>query len=192
MRIQLVALTLIGSLLTGCGAIVVGGAATGAAMVHDRRSAGTVLDDQNTKFSVLNLLQEHPEIHNKSNISAAVYNSRVLLTGQAASPGVADRFSRLVKQLSGVKQVHNEIVIRGNASTSDTLSDSYLTSKVKLALFEVDLSEFDPSRVKVVSSAGTVYLMGLLTQKEIDAVTEVVRSVSGVKRVVRLFETVTI
>jgi hypothetical protein len=36
-----------------------------------------------------------------------------------------------------------------------------------------------------------VYLMGLLTQAEQDAVVEKVRRVSGVKRVVPVFETIT-
>lgn len=190
MKTRLLVLALISLLLGGCGALVVGGAATGAAMVHDRRSAGTVLDDQSTKLSAINLLQEHPEIYNHSNISIATYNSQVLLTGQAASQSIAEDFARQVRQLPRVRQLHNEIVVGANLSASNTLNDSYLTSKVKIALFEVSVEGFDPSRVKVVTSGSTVYLMGLLTPQEIAAVTNVVRSVAGVKKVVRLFESV--
>jgi osmotically-inducible protein OsmY len=40
----------------------------------------------------------------------------------------------------------------------------------------------------VVTERGSVFLMGLLTKKEAQAVTEVVRYISGVRRVVKVFE----
>ena len=58
----------------------------------------------------------------------------------------------------------------------------------RLFLIVLGIEGFDPVRVKVTSSQGTVYLMGLLSAREADAVTEKVRFVSGVKRVVKLFE----
>ena len=42
--------------------------------------------------------------------------------------------------------------------------------------------------MKVVTEAGVVYLMGLVTQAEGDAAVEVARSTSGVSRVVKVFE----
>jgi osmotically-inducible protein OsmY len=43
-------------------------------------------------------------------------------------------------------------------------------------------------RVKVITERGVVFLMGLLTQQEAQAVTNLVRHVSGVHRVVKVFE----
>jgi len=39
-----------------------------------------------------------------------------------------------------------------------------------------------------VTERGVVYLMGLVTRKEAEAATDVVRRVGGVQRVVRLFQ----
>jgi hypothetical protein len=42
-----------------------------------------------------------------------------------------------------------------------------------------------------VGERGTIYLMGRVTQREAKRATDVVRGVSGVKRVVRVFEYIT-
>jgi osmotically-inducible protein OsmY len=84
--------------------------------------------------------------------------------------------------------VFNEVAIGAESTWGEATADAYLTTKVKLALFDVQIEGFDPTRVKVTSSQGSVYLMGLLTPTEADAVTEKTRFVSGVKRVVKLFE----
>jgi osmotically-inducible protein OsmY len=48
--------------------------------------------------------------------------------------------------------------------------------------------KFNPLHVKVVTENGTVYLLGLVTRKEADDATNIARHVSGVKKVVRVFE----
>ena len=179
------------SLLSGCPAVVVGGAGATASVVHDRRTTGTYVEDQEIEIRAFRLLQDHPEIRDKSNISTTSYNLAVLLTGQAASAEVASEFANLVARLPRVKVVHNKVVVGAESTLGEDSSDAYVTSKVKLALFEVKTPGFDPTRVKVVTSQAVVYLMGLLTQAEQDAVIEKVRRVSGVKRVVPVFETIT-
>jgi osmotically-inducible protein OsmY len=179
------------SLLSGCPAVVIGGAGATASVAHDRRTSGTYVDDQEIEIRAFKLLQEHPEIRDKSNISTTSYNLAVLLTGQAASAEVASEFANLVARLPRVKVVQNKVVVGAESTLGEDSSDAYVTSKVKLALFEVKTPGFDPTRVKVVTSQGVVYLMGLLTQAEQDAVIEKVRRVSGVKRVVPVFETIT-
>ena len=64
-------------------------------------------------------------------------------------------------------------------------NDTYLSAKVKTALLA---NEDVSNTVKVVSESGTVFLMGLVTRSEADRVTQVVRQVKGVQRVVKLFE----
>ena len=87
-----------------------------------------------------------------------------------------------------VRAVFNEVAVGAESTWSEATADAYLTARVKVALFSVKIDGFDPTRVTVTSSQGSVYLMGLLTPTEADAVTEEVRFVSGVKRVVKLFE----
>ena len=174
--------------LSGCGAVVVGAAATTVSVVHDRRSAETVVEDKNIYFKANDLRNKSSEIKQKANIDIDVYNRQVLLTGQAESAAVMEKFRQDVAAIKGVRTVFDEVTIGAEGTLVDATEDSYLTSRVKVVLFNVKIEGFDPTRVMVVSSAGSVYLMGLLTPTEADAVVEEVRFVSGVKRVVKLFE----
>ncbi len=63
-----------------------------------------------------------------------------------------------------------------------------LTTKVKTALFQVKIDDFDPTRVKVITDQNVVYLMGLVRPNEADASANVASQVSGVRQVVTLFE----
>lgn len=186
---RVVMLLLIGALLGGCAAVVVGtGVATGVAVAHDRRTTGTIVEDQEIELKALRLLHDHPDIRDQSNITITSYNLQVLLTGQALSDNVSQRYAELVAQLPRVRKVFNEVVTGAEATWTEEADDVYMDSKVKLALFNLGIEGFDPTRVNVTSSQGVVYLMGMLTAQEADAVVEKVRFLSGVKRVVKLFE----
>lgn len=177
------------STLTGCGAAVVaGGVAAGATVAVDRRTTGTLIEDQSIELKAGELRKADPEIDKRSNISIVSYNLQVLLTGQAESTAISQRLADRITTLPRVRKVFNEVVTGAEGTWSEAASDTYLTSKVKLALIDIDIKGFDPTVVKVVTSQDVVYLMGLLTPQEADAVTEKVRYLSGVKRVVRLFE----
>jgi osmotically-inducible protein OsmY len=178
--------------LPACTPLIVGGVATSVALLHDRRSTGTLVDDKSILLKTVGLSETDAAGKKRSNISVDVYNLRVLLTGQAMDQQAIDRFIQQVQAIPRVRQVLNEVNIAAEATWGDATSDAYLTSKVKLALLDLDIEGFDPTRVVVTSSLGTVYLMGLLTKEEILAVTEKVRLVSGVKRVVRFFERYTV
>ncbi|MCP4995518.1 MAG: BON domain-containing protein [Gammaproteobacteria bacterium] len=175
-------------LLQGCSALLVGGTATGASMAHDRRSAGTNLDDTNLKFKIASALSNDLELAGHVSVSATPFNRVVLLTGQAESEYYRTRYENLVKDVPNIKRVVNEVAIGPNATLTETSKDSYITSKIKLELFNVEIEGFDTTRVKVITERGVVYLMGLLTQAEADAVVEKVRYVSGVKQVIKVFE----
>ncbi len=187
-RLALPVLLLSASLLGGCAAVVVGGATTGAVAAHDRRTLGTFIEDKDIHLKALRILNADEELKRLSNIDITVYDLQVLLTGQAANEAVVQRFVEKVAKIPRVRKVYNEVTIGAENTWSDAAADAYLTSRVKLALFDVGLKGFDPLRVKVVSSNGTVYLMGLVTPEEADRVTEKVRYISGVKKVVKLFE----
>lgn len=176
-------------ILQGCApAVIVGGGATGTSVAHDRRSAGASLDDQIIELKMLTRLQQDDELSNHTSVSATSYNYVLLLTGQAENAAYRDRFSRIAANVPKVKKVVNEVQIGPGASISESSGDAYLTAKVKLELFEVDLPDFDPSRVKVVTERGAVYLMGLLTAQEASTVVEKVRYINGVNKVVKVFE----
>ena len=174
--------------LGGCTAAVIGGTAAGVATIHDRRTAGTVIEDQNIKLRVRNLLSENPAIKERSNISVTSYNQRVLLYGQTEDAALAEEFARKVSTLPKVNAVYNEVIEGARTDGWDYSRDTTLVAKIKASLFKVDIEDFDPTRVKVTASDGNVYLMGLLTRAEGQAVVEHVRGLSGVKKVVEIFE----
>jgi osmotically-inducible protein OsmY len=174
--------------LGGCGAVVVGGAVATASVVHDRRTTGSFVEDQSILIKAIQLRNDDAALRQKSNIDIDVFNMQVLLTGEAENAEIVESFRRRVAEIPKVRTVFNEVAIGAESTWSEATADAYLTTKVKLALFDVDIDDFDPTRVEVTSSQGSVYLMGLLTTEEADAVTERTRYVSGVKRVVKLFE----
>jgi len=175
-------------LLQGCGPAFVGGAAMGVSILHDRREAGIVLTDEKIELKAMAKISEEPSLAEHSGVSITSYNQVALLTGQADSPQVKQGIADLVAGFPEVKRVIDEVEVAPRASLRNESHDAYITSRVKLALFDLELPDFDPSRVKVVTEQDVVYLMGLVTEQEAHAVVEKVRYVNGVKRVVKIFE----
>jgi osmotically-inducible protein OsmY len=176
------------SLLSGCTTLILGGAAAGANVVHDRRTTGTYVEDKEILLRAISMRSADKALIERSNISIDVYNLRILLTGQAESLQPAENFRQQLQTIPRVREVFNEVKVAAEGTWGDTVSDTYLTSRVKFALLDIELENFDPTRVHVTSSLGTVYLMGLLTHEEAHAVTEKVRFINGVKRVVQIFD----
>lgn len=179
---------LLGSVLSGCVAVVVGGVAVGVAVTRDRRTTGTVVEDESIEIKAGDRLRSDAEIAAQAHLNVTSYNLEVLLTGEAPTEQLRARAGELVGGVEKVTRVYNEIVIAAPSAVSARSSDAWITTKVKTALFDVEVPDFDPSRVKVVTERGVVYLMGLVTRQEAEAATEVVRRVGGVQRVVRLFQ----
>ncbi|HSH30309.1 MAG TPA: BON domain-containing protein [Thiohalobacter sp.] len=176
-------------ILNGCAPLVVGGTATGVAVVHDRRTAGTVLEDQAIELKALSALRKDEELYKQSHLNVTSYNMMVLLSGETPTEGYKQQAGQIVGGVEKVRRVYNELRVAAPSSMMTRSSDTLITGKVKTSLFRIKGMEgFDPTRVKVVTENGTVYLMGLLTRREGDAVAEQARSVGGVQRVVKLFE----
>jgi osmotically-inducible protein OsmY len=185
MRLILTLLTLaIVPLIQGCVAAAIGGAAAaGYAVGEDRRSAATMAQDEAIELRIRNrVAEEHPKAH----ISAVSYNRMVLMNGTAPDEASKADIERIIRNLEGVRGVYNEMVVGPNRSFPSLASDGLLTSKVKARM--VDARKFNPLHVKVVSENGTVYLMGIVRRQDAEAATEIARTTSGVKRVVRMFE----
>ena len=108
------------------------------------------------------------------------------MTGEAPTADLRERATDIVRNLDKVRTVHNEVVIAAPSSLMARSSDTLLTGKVKARL--LGTRGFDSTRVKVVSSGGVVYLMGLVTRDEDEIATEMTRTTDGVQRVVKIFE----
>lgn len=175
-------------LLNGCvPLVVVGGAAATASVVHDRRTTGSIVEDQSIELRVINGLGKDKELSEQSHINVTSYDYIVLLSGETPSEAFRTRAGEIARAQKKVRRVHNELVIAAPSSMMTRSSDSLITSKVKSALFKVKAEGFDPTRVKVVTENGTVFLMGLLYRQEASEVTEQARKISGVQRIVTLY-----
>jgi len=173
--------------LTGCFPLVAGGVAMGAAATVDRRTLGAQTEDKSitvkAEVRLSNLGGDN------GHINIASFNRKVLITGEVPDRATKDAAEREVRAIEGVQNVFNELVVAGPASYTSRSSDALVTTKVKASL--VEMKTISASSFKVVTENGTVYLMGRVTQREGDVATDVVKSVSGVQRVVKLFEYIT-
>jgi osmotically-inducible protein OsmY len=177
------------NLLGGCAAVVVGGAAVGASAIHERRSVGTMIDDEGIEWKARSALNGDKTLSSQSHISVISVNGVVLLVGQTPTQALHQQATTLTQGVDNVRIVHNELTIAAPNSYMTRSSDSYITSKVKTSLFKVKgHDDFDPTRVKVVTENGTVYLMGILYRSEAEDAAKQASRVGGVQKVVKLFE----
>ena len=182
-------ISLIPLLLSGCTAAVIGaGAAAGttAAVAHDRRTTGTFIEDQSIELKASKSFYSDKEIYDSSHLNVTSYNLVVLITGETPSEDIRNRIVNIVREISKVTHVYDELTIAAPSSWTSRTSDSLITSKVKTKLLTLD--NFDGTRVKVVTEKGVVYLMGLLTRAESDVATKVAQETGGVQKVVKLFQ----
>jgi osmotically-inducible protein OsmY len=174
--------------LTGCAGLFIGGAAAGASVAHDRRTAGTIVDDQSIELKIYEAISKDKELMDSSHIDVTCYNYAVLLSGETSTPALRQRAEDIARRVEKVKYVHNDLVVAPPSSLATRSEDALITAKVKGSLFQVQIPDFDPTRVKVVTERGVVYLFGLLKRQEAEAVSSTVRRVSGVQKVVTLYE----
>ena len=175
------------SQLHGCAApVVVAGAAGGAAVANDERNTRSLIDDQVIEASAKDKLYADAEVAKKIHINVTSYNGVVVMTGEVLSKSLRNRAVDIVRHLDKVRRVHNEVRVADLTSFKSRTNDSWITSKVKTQMFTT--KDFNASQVKVVTEAGTVYLMGLVSKETGNKAAEIARNVTGVKRVVKLFE----
>lgn len=183
---KLASIALAALMLQGCAVAVTGAAATTGLAIADRRSVGTQIDDEVIEFKVSDALRAHQALWNDTHIDVTSYNGIVLLSGEAPSETLRRQAGDIAAHIPKVRKVYNELRIAAPSSALSRTSDAWLTTKVKTALFES--KKVSTLQVKVVTEAGTVYLMGLLPHAEANAATSIARRVGGVQRVVTLFE----
>jgi osmotically-inducible protein OsmY len=175
--------------LGGCAPLVIGGAAVGAAMVGvDRRTAGTQLEDQEIEHKI------NREIDGKipqdfAHVNATSYNRKVLLTGEVTTEQYKAEAERLAKSIENVRLVFNELVIAAPSGMSARTTDTAITTKVITAL--TTAKDVPSGTLKVVTEREVVYLMGRVTEAEGNRAAKVAVEVSGIKRVVKLFDYLT-
>lgn len=178
------ALATVAPMLTGCFPAAVVGISAGALMVADRRISEVYLADEAIEVRANNRIGEY--FGSATHVNVTSFNRGVLLSGECLSQEDKARIEQIVAGVPNVRVVYNQLLIAQASPISSRSNDSFVTSKVKARF--VDANQFSANHVKVVTEWGTVFLLGLVTQKEADAAVEIARTTSGALKVVRLFE----
>jgi len=188
MKIQtrnfLLAALLGASLLSGCAPLVVGGAVMTGVVAVDRRTAGTQLEDEGIELKVATAINK--ELGDRVHLNVTSYNRRVLRSGEVRSEADRARATVLAQSQENVKDVINDLAMGAPSSLTQRTKDAVITGQVKAAF--LDAKDLQSNAVKVVTERGVVYLMGRVTTREAQRATDIARGVSGVAKVVRVFE----
>jgi osmotically-inducible protein OsmY len=182
------AAALLAGALAGCAPLIVGGAAVGTAlMVSDRRTSGAQIDDEAIELRAAARLRE--TFGDRVHVNVTSYNRQVLLTGEVPNENMRQQAEQIVRNVENVRTVVNELAVGPASSLTGRSNDVLITGKVRASF--VDANDLQTSAFKVVTERGAVYLMGRVTQREADRATSIARQISGVQKVVRVFEIVT-
>ena len=174
------------ALLPACAPLVLGGAMVGGSlMAIDRRTSGAQVEDQAIELKSLSRISDLATL---GHVSITSYNRMVLITGEVPTEADRTRVEEAMQKVENVRSVVNELAVMGNSSLGARSIDSILSAKVKATL--VDAKDMQAQAVKVVTERGSVYLMGRVTEREAGRATDLARSVSGVLKVVRVFEVI--
>jgi osmotically-inducible protein OsmY len=172
--------------LTACFPLAVGGAVMGGMVAADRRTAGTVLEDEGIELRSASRIRE--AIGERGHVNVTSYNRQVLLTGEVGSAQDKQLAEQIVAGVDNVRNTVNELAVLGNSTLAQRSSDSVVTGRVLGGL--LDANDLSTKAFKITTERGTTYVMGRVTSREAKRATEIISATTGVQRVVRILETI--
>jgi osmotically-inducible protein OsmY len=171
-------------LLAGCPVAIIGGGVAAVSAIEDRRTSGTMIDDDGIESQMRRTVRER--YGDNTHVSVTSFNRSVLLTGEVPDEARRAEIEKLVREVANVRGVTNDLQIGPPSSLGARANDSLITTRVKARL--LDSNKVNPIHVKVVTEAGVVYLMGIVTAQEANDAVDVARTTGSVIKVVRIFE----
>ena len=186
LRALVVALVAV-SMLSACVTALVAGVVVATVdVIHDRRTVGEYIDDSGIEITAQNILVSRAETRAAAHVKPVSWNGILLITGEIDDEGIKQELVGKFSAIQGVRQVVDETTVTGKTKLLTRSSDTWITSKVKSRLLLK--TGLDANRIKVVTTRGSVYLMGIVTETEAQSATELARTIRGVARVVKVFE----
>lgn len=173
-------------ILQSCAPAVIAGGAAGTA-AHDRRNVGAFIDDNTLELKIDQAIAQDRALNQQVHVDATGYNGLVLLTGEVPNAAYRRQVLRKVHGFPNIRRVHDYLRIAPPSSIGERSRDTWLTAKVKTAMITAN-EKLDATRIKVVTSDGAVYLMGLIRREEARLAEKETKRVEGVRRVINLFE----
>lgn len=175
---------IIASLLSGCAAAILAGAAAGV-IVYDRRSLSTLEADARIFHLLHKNLVTNPYLRN-DHIEVISFNRIVLLVGEARSASERILAERIAQQTANVRRVYNEITVSKPLSIAKHSHDALLTGHIKSQMLAY--KGLESGSIKIVTENGVVYLMGIVTPEDANTAVEIARQIKGVVKVVKVFQ----
>ncbi|PUE49569.1 BON domain-containing protein [Limnohabitans sp. 2KL-51] len=170
--------------LSACAPLIVGGAVMTSVMVTDRRTTGTQVEDESIEIKVASAVRQ--DLGDRVHLNVTSFNRQVLLSGEVRTAADKERAEKLASSQENVNAVVNDLVVMPVSSLTQRSKDIVITGRIKAAF--VDAKDLQVNAVKVVTERGIVYLMGRVTAREAKRATDIARGMSGVTKVVRVFE----
>jgi len=164
LRLLSLAILVLPFMLQGCMAPAIVSAGVGATMVHeDPRTAGTIFDDRVIVSKLSTRIKDK-------------YAKQVNITDLVL----------MVLETRPVRDFRDETAIRDLATLKEAGKDIALKGRIVSQLARNQ--DVRAIRISTTVELGVVYLMGLVTREEGEAAGQIAASVSGVEKVVKIFE----
>jgi osmotically-inducible protein OsmY len=170
--------------LSACAPLIVGGAVMTGVVATDRRTAGTLVEDESIEIKVASAVRR--EMGERIHLNVTSFNRQVLLSGEVRTAADKERAEKLAQSQENVNSVVNDLAVMPVSSLTQRSKDTVTTGRVKAAF--VDAKDLQVNAFKVVTERGIVYLMGRVTAREAKRATDITRSIGGVTKVVRVFD----
>jgi osmotically-inducible protein OsmY len=184
MKIRSIFFLFVSTLLTGCVAAVVAGAAA-SIVVYDRRSVVTLESDARIFHLVHTTIVTDPSFRN-SRILVSSFNRVVLLVGQTPTASLRVLAEKIAQSTPNVRRVYDEISVDHPLPLSQRTKDIWITSQVRSLM--LTKKGLESGSVRIVTENAVVYLMGIVTHEQADLAVNVARQVQGVRKVVKAFQ----
>ncbi|MCX7121451.1 MAG: BON domain-containing protein [Gammaproteobacteria bacterium] len=185
---KITGIMLITLFLSGCipAAALVVGATVGGAVVYDKRSVSTITQDQQSENLAGEILRMSPDLQTNTHIVCATFNHVLLVVGQVGTEDQRATAARLLTSVKNISRVYNEITVQPVSSSWRHGHDAWITTKVKTEMLAKP--GLHSTQIKVLTENGTVYLMGILSERQAEMAVNIARQIDGVKKVVKVFE----
>lgn len=171
------------ALLTGCVPLLIAGGTETAVVVAQERSVGSAVDDAGILLRIKDQYAQKDYKDLLANVEVKSVEGRVLLTGNVDKPESQIEAVRLAWQVTGVKEVINEIQISDKAGVWNYARDVWISTQIRSKLLlEKGVRSINYS---VITVNQVVYLMGIAqNQEELNKATYVASTTNYVQRVV--------
>lgn len=184
MKKRILILLLLAGLISGCSFIGTAynvGSKVGAVVMDERELKDDWNDTKINMFIRTNFLKK--KISYVLDVEITVFEGEVLLNGAIPSVEDMERIVEIAWQAEGVTKVYNYIRLAEPSDLIKSSQDALIASSVRTRLMATP--DITSVNYKITVDDGVLYMIGIAkSQKELDAVTNVIYKTDGITKVV--------